>query len=288
MPLDGSPLAEYALPYARYMGHYFKLPVRVLSCMAGMPGPQPGTVKLQDLIRGYLERVSEPLRGAGLAVSTLLSPAEAATGIVDEVDQHAGTLLVMSAHGRTGIRRWALGSVTDRVLRASRSAMLIVRSDGEAAPAEVKLATIVVPLDGSELAEQALAPAILLARKAGLGLILLRVLSSEIQSYLQDPSFAGAWRDMAEETEANGEEYLQTVTARVRGEGVDRVQSKLLHGAPAEIIVDFVRDTPGCMVAMTTHGRSGIGRWVVGSVAERVARHSPRPVLLLRAHDTPA
>jgi len=284
VPLDGSPLAEHSLPYARHMATHFSLPIRVLSCMAGISAPRPDTVKLQDLVRGYLERVSEPLRGAGLEISTLLSPAEAAAGIVDEADQHAGTLVVMSTHGRTGTRRWALGSVTDRVLRASRSAMLIVRGDGDAAPAEVKLSTIAVPLDGSELAEQALAPAITLARKADLGLILLRVLSPETGFYLQDPSFAGAWRDIAEDTQANSEEYLQAVIARVRDQGVASAQSKLLHGPPAESIVDFVQKTPGCMIAMTTHGRSGIGRWVLGSVAERVARYSPRPVLLLRAH----
>jgi nucleotide-binding universal stress UspA family protein len=276
VPLDGSPLSECALPYARYMAAHCKAPVLLLSCLGGVPD------SLHGLIGDYLQRTGGLLRAAGVEVTGLAHPDLAAEGIVDEGDRQPGTLLVMSTHGRTGTRRWALGSVTDRVVRASRSAMLVVHPEAAAPPAEVHLQTLIVPLDGSALAEQALAPALALARTIGLRLHLLRVAAAEDALHLRTPSFAGAWREMAEESVAASEEYLQAAAARLRGEGA-AAECTLLYGSAAECIVDFAENTADGMVVMTSHGRSGIGRWLLGSVAERVIRYSPRPVLLLRA-----
>lgn len=283
VPLDGSPLAEQALPYARYIATAFALPIRVLACAPGDPLKPTGAGNLHGLVGKYLERMCEPLRAAGLQASTLLSGDDAAMAIVDEADRQPGALVVMSSHGRTGMQRWTLGSVTERVLQASRSDMLIVRRGTDPASAGLGISTVVVPLDGSALAEQALVAATGLARAAGLHLRLLRIMSPETSGYLQGDSFGGAWRDIAEDREANVEDYMRAVTARLGREGVTHVDYRLLEGEPAERIVDVARETPDCIVAMTTHGRSGIGRWVLGSVATRVVRHCPRPVLLLRA-----
>lgn len=277
--LDGSPLAECALPYARYMAVHCGAPVLLLSCLGGVPD------SLHGFVSDYLQRAGGPLRTAGIEVSSLTHPDPAAGGIVDEADRQPGTLLVMSTHGRTGTRRWALGSVADRVVRASRSAMLVVRAEAAAAPAQVRLQTLIVPLDGSALAEQALAPALALARTIGLRLHLLRVAAADDGAHLHSPSFAGAWREMAEESVATSEEYLQAAAARLRDDGV-AVDCTLVHGPAAESIVDFAQHTADSMVVMTSHGRSGVGRWLLGSVAERVVRYSPRPVLLLRAQAT--
>lgn len=285
VPLDGSPLAEQALPYARYIATTFAVPIQVLACAPGSPLKPTGASKLHGLVGNYLERMCEPLRASGLQASTLLSGDDAAVAIIDEADRVPGTLVVMSSHGRTGIQRWTLGSVTERVLQASRSDMLIVRRGTGPEPAVLRLSTIVVPLDGSAVAEQALIAAAGLARAAGLHLRLLRVMSSETAGYLHGDSFGGAWRDIAEDREANVEEYVQAVTARLQREGVTNVDYRLLEGEPAERIVDFTREAPDCLVAMTTHGRSGIGRWILGSVAARVVRHCPRPLLLLRARE---
>ena len=75
-------------------------------------------------------------------------------------------------------------------------------------------------------------------------------------------------------------EYLHRVGDRLHGEGVATSEEQLFHGNPAAAIVDLAHETPDSVVAMTTHGRSGIGRWVLGSVADKVARHSGQPVLL--------
>ena len=81
--------------------------------------------------------------------------------------------------------------------------------------------------------------------------------------------------------------YVEDVAKGLKQKGVKEVEQRLVHGQPAASIVDMAKDTPGSLVAMTTHGRSGVGRWVLGSAADRVVRHSGSPVLLIRAADIP-
>ncbi len=82
--------------------------------------------------------------------------------------------------------------------------------------------------------------------------------------------------------DAAATEYLKAAAERLRAEGLSSVEERLLHGNAAAAILDLAQESPGAMVAMTTHGRSGIGRWVLGSVADRVVRHAGVPVLIIR------
>ena len=279
VPLDGSPLAEQALGYARHLGRVLGVPVGLLSCLSSS---KPLHDDVRQLAESYLQGVGETLRAAGREVSTQLAAGDAAAAISEAADRQPGTLLIMSTHGRSGAMRWAVGTVTDRVLRSARCAMLIARPTDGSRASEPAVATLVVPLDGSDLAERALPVAVQLAQAAGLGVHLLRAVPRDTDAHLQYPGFAGAWRDEAECAEADCHEYLQRVADRLRKEGVTPVTCAVSHGEPAEVIVDAARDAPDELFVMNSLGRSGIGCWVLGSVAERVARHSPSPVLLLR------
>jgi nucleotide-binding universal stress UspA family protein len=275
VPLDGSHLSEQVLPYVRMLAGSFKLPVHLFQSYG------PVSEELADPLHGrYLDAVSKSYRNdatdylhgigktmeeVGVEVRCSVREGRPPNLIVDEAEKNPGTLIAMSTHGRSGVSRWLLGSITNKVLHATNAPLLVVRAseeDNAAPPSE--LTSIIVPLDGSTLAEESLSHVIGLARNMNLKVILVRV-------------------------ESDGEEvnnnYLHAIQDRLSDEGVASVEKRVLHGHPAVNIVDLAHDTAKSLVTMTTHGRSGIGRWVLGSVTDRVVRYSGDPVLVIRSSD---
>jgi nucleotide-binding universal stress UspA family protein len=199
----------------------------------------------------------------------------------------------MSTHGRSGLSRWFLGSVTDKVLHTATNPLLVIRSEEESySPTEVKLDTIIVPLDQSEISRQVLPHVGALCGSNRFKVILVEVTPSEgeyhryMYSRPLDASvtiYTGPYEEFSKAAEAAAMEHLHGVKEELRGQGISRVEERLLHGNPASAIVDFARETPHNLVAMTTHGRSGVGRWALGSVTDKVVRQSGNPVLVVRA-----
>jgi len=144
------------------------------------------------------------------------------------------------------------------------------------------LKQLVVPLDGSETAEQALPCASELTKKMNLELILLRVYLMPGVAY-PTGSYAPDWKLLDQETRERASEYLQGKINQLRNEGLERVCFRVLEGSAAEKIIEVARENPGSLIAMSTHGASGVGRWVLGSITERVIRHSDSAVLVIRA-----
>ena len=142
---------------------------------------------------------------------------------------------------------------------------------------------LLVPLDGSELAEKALAYAAYIAREVGAELRLFRVVTRPAPP-LSDGEMviiADTGPTVAEES-ANARQYLQMTAERLRETGI-RVDYAIEVGDAATAIVEYAREQSVDLIVMSTHGRSGLGRWVYGSVADRVLRSSAQPVLLVRA-----
>ena len=139
--------------------------------------------------------------------------------------------------------------------------------------------TILVPLDGSRLGELALTPAVDLARDKGAKLVLLR--AAEAHTTVADPAEA----QVAVVREA--EDYLAGVRTRVADGGVEDVETSVWYGPPAEAIVEAARYRAADLIVMSSHGRSGLGRLVLGSVAESVLRATRTPILLIRAGAAP-
>jgi nucleotide-binding universal stress UspA family protein len=135
--------------------------------------------------------------------------------------------------------------------------------------------TILVPLDGSIFAEAALAPAVDLAREAGAKLLLLRAAEAHTLP-LADPIKAEV--DVVHEAQ----EYLAAARARVTAAGVRNVEVSAWYGPPVEAIVEAARCRHADLIVMSSHGRSGVARLVLGSVAERVLRATAVPILLIR------
>ncbi|MEX2482267.1 MAG: universal stress protein [Gammaproteobacteria bacterium] len=284
IPLDGSNVAEQVLPYATLLAERLHLPLRLLACVAGEAHGSEAWAKRCDLARDYLDQTAAPLADAGVQVATLVTQGDdAASQIAATVAEADAPLVLMATHGRAGARRWLLGSVTERVLHTIHKPLLVVRAAEEEAPTPARLSTIVVPLDGSSFAEQALPEAVRLAEAFAASIVLVRALGSAVDYYLHPESFGGAARDLAEELEGQAEDYLSEVAERLRGMGATRVDTKVLHGDTAGVLVEFMEQTPDHLVIMTSHGRTGVKRWALGSIATRVVRHAPGTVLILPA-----
>ncbi|HYQ96757.1 MAG TPA: universal stress protein, partial [Candidatus Nitrosocosmicus sp.] len=149
----------------------------------------------------------------------------------------------------------------------------------------VKMDQIFVPLDGSGLAEKTLPHACALTKRLNLEMQLLRVYSLPVDAYVvADGVIAQGPAQYREELARQAQDYLDGKVAGLRAEGFKRVVAIALEGDAASEIIDLGRKAPNSLIAMSTHGRSGIGRWVLGSVAEKIIQHAHNPVLLIRAN----
>jgi nucleotide-binding universal stress UspA family protein len=297
VPLDGSALAEQVLPYVRPLAKALVAGIELLRTIppAGLELADPNSTNSQDQALDYLRSISASLNDLGVSISCTVHQGDPAPWITSEAEKEPGTLIAMSTHGRSGVARWLLGSVTDKVLHATTTPLLIVRSTEPPNPmSEVQLKTVIVPLDGSVLAEQVLPHVATLAKALDLEVKLVRVHPSveEYSRYFERQQigstatvYSGPYEVFSREADAQAMEYLHEVKMQLHHERVWSVEESLLRGHPAATIVDLARETPGSLVAMTTHGRSGIGRWLLGSVADRVIRHSGVPILVVRSSE---
>jgi nucleotide-binding universal stress UspA family protein len=291
IPLDGSTVAEQVLPYARFLGKALAIPVELLGvvdpeALVALADPAQGrhidTLVAETMRRTalYLETNARSISGAQVKCSVEKgTPAEV---VIEKATADKNALIVMATHGRSGIQRWLLGSVADKVLHGATNHLFLVRStDQGKTDGEAPLQTVIVPLDGSPLAEQVLPYVLDLTRKMKLKVVLTRAYALPPSVSAEDYGFYSA--DLLDHLEAEARDYLQQKANEINAKGVENVASVVNPGYGAEEIITLGRNTPDNFIAMSTHGRSGIQRWVLGSVTDRVVRHSGDPVLIIRA-----
>jgi nucleotide-binding universal stress UspA family protein len=280
VPLDGSKTAEQILPYARLFARAYDIPVELLRVEepAARPAfwpPQPTSAYLPEVSGRYF---SAPLRADRVEESG--KPAEV---IVDRAKANPDCVIAMTTHGLSNVRRWLLGSVASKVVQSAVNPLLLLRALDEAPP-EVALKSIVVPLDGSGLAERIFPHVVSVAKKMKLAVELVRVYDPSVTAYpVLDMPYLESLERYREEMRHEAETYLDGKSHELRAEGVTRVSATVIQGDPASEIIGLARKTPENLIAMSTHGRSGIGRWLLGSVAEKIVQHSRDPVLLVRS-----
>ena len=291
IPLDGSIVAEQVLPYARFLAKALTIPVELLEvvdpeALALLSNPRQGRYVDTILAEGiessknYLETIGRSFQGA--KVKSLVEKGKAEDVVIEKAAADKNTLIVMATHGRSGIQRWLLGSVADKVLHGATNHVLLVRANDEGkTDGEAALKTVIVPLDGSPLAEQVLPYVVELAKKMKLKVVLMRSYALPTSVSAEDYGFYSA--DLLDHLEAEARDYLAGKVNEVKQKGVENVTSVVNTGYGAEEIITLGRHTPEDFIAMSTHGRSGIQRWVLGSVTDRVVRHSGDPVLIIRS-----
>ena len=308
VPLDGSKLAQQALPYARAWASAKSAKVELLEVIApleefekpevddyaavgagtrGDPWPVPhewSMIAEHFRNKAWLQLAdSAAMLGEGVEVSSKVLEGDAAEAIITEADRQPETLIAMATHGRSGIGRWLLGSVTDKVVRHANHPTLVIRAhdDVEGTPAAT-IGEVILPLDGSATAEAAIPHAVEMAKVLGVGISLVRAVSAmphtdAFVEYLSDgyqPTIGKALDD--------AEGYLESRANGIRSQGVANVHAYAMLGGAGSIITDAARRSEDALVVMATHGRSGVGRWALGSVTDRVVRHGRGPVLVVR------
>jgi len=283
VPQDGSPAAASILPYVTHLARNLGARIVLLTVLVpipalGRPAETEGSAEAQALIRRQAARC----RDAGVEATTLVVAGQPAAEIIRRARDGHADLIAMGTRGHSGLRRGLLGSVTDEVVRASPVPVLAL-SPGAAerfGTGHHHPAGITVPLDGSELAEAALPHAEALAKALSLELHLLRVVPpSALAPYTED-GLPMDTTPIIEELEQEAAAYLEGVAQRLAQRGV-KSHRQVTRGAPALAIADHLRATPDHLVAICTHGRSGVGRLLIGSVADYVIRSAGVPVLVV-------
>ena len=306
VPLDGSELAEVVFTYAKELAGRLDLDIVFLHVCT------PEEHAFTAMHRAYIERVAEMVmhqsaevqqrtgvQSGGKVVEargelTVGHPAEEILRYADESDID---FILMATHGYSGVRRWAMGSVADKVLQASKVPVWLVRAGVPDETVYDKWPTrmILVPLDGSELAESVLPHVETLVKQRGTELVdvvLLRVCEPLATPSYYDPELSGVplnWGEYEQQEMARSKraanEYLTGIEKRLKDSNIS-ARLVVLEGKAADVIVDYAQKNPFNLIVMATHGRSGLSRWVYGSVAENILQGVSSPVFLVRPHQS--
>jgi nucleotide-binding universal stress UspA family protein len=244
-----------------------------------------------DAALRYLREVA---RRASLdpSVATVVRAGNPVEKIVEHAASEGGSLVVMATHGRGGLGRLMLGSVADKVARGASVPILLARVTDPPMRSPQTITSILVPLDGSPLAEKGLRLGFDLARNAGATMHLIRCVDAQLtlpyadydpDIVAPDPGQAAAVMTALEDEAAT---YLSEVAEDVRDHHA-RVEWMVRTGRPAEQIVAALADTAADVIVMATHGRGGLRRWLLGSVTSAVMHDSQVPLLVVPSHADP-
>jgi len=255
-------------------------------------GRDVGVLRLQRLARSgvrvdHLDEHRRRLTAAGIDAAATIAAGRPAAQILRQAEASGVDLIALATHGRSGLQAWTHGSVTEEVLHTTRTPLLLVRPGDHWPAAPHGLARVLVPLDGSEEAERALAVAEPLAAR-GLRLVLLRCVEPLSLGFL-DPSGVPppGMQPVLGMLLREAREYVADVAARLRARGL-AVTTEVVVAAASDGVTAAARSAPGTIVVLASHARSGWRRFLLGSVARRVARLLPTPVVVCPApHGAP-
>ena len=279
VPLDGTPQSNAALPLADTMARATGAAITLVRVVTESLLPDAGAAAIAA--KHDLERVGSGFAGQSVRVSCVVREGEVAPQILEQVHAQAADLIVMRTHGRAGLERAILGSVTESVLAATQVPVLLLRPGGRLIS---HLQTLLVPIDGSPGGAVALGTAVGLARATGAALELLEVaVPIPLYAYVGyeyggigeiDP----AWD---EEALASAHDYVKKIVTRLRAAGITVNGDARMQPAIAEAIVARAEETSADLIVMSTGALTGAARALLGSVADAVVRTSLCPVLLL-------
>ena len=285
VPLDGSKLSETILPFASEIAR--KADAEVVVATAIQPiGIWDATATAinweheEKSAKDYLDSAVERLTGDGLRVRPIFLHGDASEVILEAAEKESADLITMTTHGRSGIMRWLLGSVADRVVQHSKVPVALIRVGEDNPVPSAKVERILVPLDGSDVSAGILPFVKEYARLFDSSLVLYHAVSP-VGTY---PGFetanAQVVGELLEETQKEGTEMLSQAAEKLKSEGF-KTQTAISIELAADGILNAAEQSKAGLVAIGTHGRSGVTRTVLGSVANAVLRRSKLPVLLI-------
>lgn len=285
VPVDGSELSERAIPVAVALARGLSATLHFLTVWeSGDHDIERHFPALaQDLARSaekyygdYLSRVAG--KAEGIAVAAEVRSGRPAEQILAYASEKGARFIVLSTHGRSGLSRWWYGSVTDRIVHTSPVPVVAVGPNALRDAERYAIRHIATPLDGSPLSETAIPTAVELASALAARLTLVRAVRWAAQAYPYTLPEAYV-PQLDAELEAGARAYLDGVRAGV--EASVPLDTAVVRGAIADSLMEFCERESVDLVVMSTHGRSGLARATLGSVADRLL-HGPCPVALIR------
>lgn len=302
VPLDGSELAETVCTYAKELAG--RLDIDVILLHISNPASQ-GLVAME---RAYIthmaaimaeqvkevQKKTDPLgKGRPAKVIGELKVGYSAEEILSYADKESIDLILLASHGRSGVKRWTLGSVADKVMKFTKIPVWLVKAG---VPEEIPYdkwprRTLIVPLDGSKLAESVLPHVEILAKQRGdepVDVVLLRISEMVTIPTYYTPDVSGValnWDNFIQQETVRrkqmAKEYLAEIENRLRNSGVV-VRSEVIEGQPNDEIVNYANKLPFSMIIMATHGRSGLSRLVYGSAAANILHGVNKPMFIIK------
>ena len=295
VPLDGSPLAEQAIPLALEIARVARSKVRLVLVHQSPPSPfyeesaelyvsiELATRKAErDYLRGLAAQIREH---SGLRISAVTLDGSTNHALVKYIQDIGADLVSMTSHGRGGVRGAWLGSVADHMVRRLHVPVIVTRVAEGVKPSSAppRIREILVPLDGSPVAEAALAPAARLGELFDAELLLAQVVPPFTAGSLLPVTFAAGYdADIVARQRKGAQDYLQGVAAKLEDRAI-RVKTSVVVGQNvSEALIKVAHPERIDLVAVATHGRSGVKRLLLGSVADKLIRAVGAPVLVVR------
>ncbi len=275
--LDGSQLAEQALPYAVEIANAFASELFLVTVC------QSQEVDFTPASKAYLDKRAEQLKGkvsGGVKVRKEVLVGRPARGITEYAVKKDIGLIIMTSRGRSGIASWLLGSTANEIIHSVKIPILLIKASASA-PVTVKFKRCLVTLDGSERGEAILPYAGELGEKLSLEIVLLRVVAPGKHVHTIGGLDFVYFKDRdIEIMKADAQEYLNKLSIRF-GHKVSTVRPEVRVGEPDLEIMKYAEKHDCDLIAMSSHGHSFVEQWTYGSVTYKIIHQSTRPILLL-------
>ena len=280
-PLDGSELAERAIPYTKNLAKTRGSEVILFTVSIAF------VEQLDRPMKAYLELNAKELQSQGIKASTAIAYGDVADEIIGFAEKNNIDLIIISTHGYSGIKRWVLGSVARKVLYGTCAHVLLIKSKTPKV-SEVELKRLLLPLDGSPFSEAPIPFVEELTKVTETEIILTVVSEPPLVPSYGDRPINPTWEKYRDtlwaEMQQQASEYIGKIKTRLEKRRV-KVKSQVITGElgkVAESIMKAAQKENVDLIAMATHGRTGVSRWVYGGITNRIVEQSLQPVLLIR------
>jgi nucleotide-binding universal stress UspA family protein len=279
--LDGSELSERAIPYAQAISKTRGSEVILFTVSIA------SVEQLDRPMKAYLELKAKELQSQGIKASSAIAYGNVADEIIGFADKNNIDLIIISTHSYSGIKRWVLGSVARKVLYGTSVQVLLIKSNAPKV-SQVELKKLLLPLDGSLFSESPIPTIEQLSKGTGAEIVLTLVCEPPLVPSYGDHPINPTWEKHRDklwaEAKQQASEYMKQTETELKKQGM-KVKSQVIPGElgrVAETILQSAQKEKVDLIAMATHGRSAVSRWVYGGVANRIVEQSVQPVLLIR------
>jgi nucleotide-binding universal stress UspA family protein len=281
VPLDGSELAERALPYAQNIAKTMGSEITLFTVSIA------SVEQLDRPMKAYLELKAKELQAQGIKASLAVAYGTVPDEIVGYADKNNIDLIIISTHGYSGIKRWVLGSVARKVLYGTGVQVLLIKSKAPKV-SKVELKKLMLPLDGSPFSESPIPFIRQLMKDSHAEIFLTLVCEPPLVPSYGDHPINPTWEKHRDEVwleaKKQAAEYLKKIEAVLKRQGM-KVRAQVIPGElgrVAENLLQAAEKDKIDLITMATHGRSSVSRWVYGGTANRIVEQSVQPVLLIR------